>query len=189
MTDNNQIVSFDDELLILVDDQDNILGYKDKLECHQGDGILHRAFSLFIFNSKKQLLLQKRSDQKLLWPLFWSNSCCSHPRKGEPYDVAIHRRLREELGFDTKLTYLFKFKYQARFKQVGSEHELCSVYIGLSDQPVMVNPNEISEWRFITIPELETSMEDNPELYTPWFKQEWQRIRSDHMLQIEALFS
>ena len=102
----NNVVSFDDEKLILVDKDDNVLGYKDKLSCHEGDGILHRAFSIFIFNKKKQLLLQKRSDQKLLWPLFWSNSCCSHPRQGEDYETAIHRRLKEELNIDTELKNL-----------------------------------------------------------------------------------
>ena len=83
MTNNNNIVSFDDEKLIVVDKDDNILDYKTKAECHAGKGILHRAFSIFIFNEKKQLLIHKRSGSKQLWPYFWSNSCCSHPRKGE----------------------------------------------------------------------------------------------------------
>ena len=95
---SHNVVSFDNEKLILVDKYDNVLGYKSKAECHEGEGILHRAFSIFIFNDKNQLLLQKRSAKKLLWPLYWSNSCCSHPRKGENYETATHRRLKEELG-------------------------------------------------------------------------------------------
>ena len=100
MQNNDQIVSFDDEKLILVDESDNILGYETKVKAHEGIGILHRAFSLFIFNDKKELLIQKRSQDKPLWPMFWANSVCSHPRKGEEYDTAIHRRLKEELGIE-----------------------------------------------------------------------------------------
>lgn len=180
----NEIVSFDDENLILVDEKDNILGYKSKAECHEGDGILHRAFSIFIFNDKNQLLLQKRSDQKLLWPLFWSNSCCSHPRQGEDYEKAIHRRLKEELGIETELKYFFKFQYQVNFKEIGSENELCSVYIGKSDDTIIVNENEIAEWKFIDIDEMESEMENNPENFTPWFKMEWERITKEFKNEI-----
>ncbi len=172
----NDVVSFDDEKLILVDENDNVLGYKSKVECHEDDGVLHRAFSIFIINDRNQLLLQKRSNQKLLWPLFWSNSCCSHPRKGEDFKTAIHRRLKEELGIDTDLKYLFKFQYQAAFEDKGSENELCSVYIGRSDDNIIVNENEIAEWKFIDIDQIEKEMEEHPEHFTPWFKMEWDRI-------------
>jgi isopentenyl-diphosphate delta-isomerase len=188
MTENENIVSFDDEKLILVDTEDNILGYEEKLACHMGAGKLHRAFSIFIFNSKRELLLQKRSAEKLLWPLIWSNSCCSHPRKGEEYEHATHRRLKEELGIDTDLKYLFKFKYQVPYKNVGSEHELCSVFIGKCDDPVAVNPTEISEWEYISIAQLNRDMEEQPEKYSPWFKMEWQRIREIYMGEVEKLF-
>ena len=177
---SNNVVSFDDEKLILVDENDNILGYKDKNEAHEGNGILHRAFSIFIFNHNNQLLLQKRSDQKMLWPLYWSNSCCSHPRKGEEYETAIHRRLKEELGIDTELKYLFKFQYQANFEDIGSENELCSVYIGRSDDQIIVNENEIAEWKFIDINDMEQEMEESPENFTPWFKMEWERIKKEY---------
>ena len=99
----------------MVDSDDNILGYKSKLECHQGKGILHRAFSIFIFNFSGELLLQQRSAQKLLWPSFWSNSCCSHPRPGEDIEEAAHRRLQEELGFDCPLQEVFSFTYKVFF--------------------------------------------------------------------------
>jgi len=188
MVINDQNVSFDDEKLILVDKGDTILGYEEKLACHMGNGILHRAFSIFVFNNQQELLLQKRSGQKLLWPLIWSNSCCSHPRKGESYEQAIHRRLHEELGFDTKLDYLFKFVYQVPYKDIGSEHELCSVYIGESDDPVNANPTEIDEWKYISIEKLNRELIENPDKYSPWFKMEWQRINEAHWGQIKSLF-
>lgn len=181
------IVSFDNEKLILVDEQDNILGYKDKLECHEGEGILHRAFSIFIFNKNNQLLLQKRSKQKLLWPLYWSNSCCSHPRKGEKYETAVHRRLKEELGIDTELIFLFKFQYRANFNNIGSENELCSVYIGKSDDQIIVNDNEIAEWKFIDIDQMEKDMEKHPDQFTPWFKMEWERIKKEFKNEINSV--
>jgi isopentenyl-diphosphate Delta-isomerase len=180
----NNIVSFDDEKLILVDKNDNILGYKNKMEAHEGDGVLHRAFSIFVFNKNNQLLLQKRSDQKLLWPLFWSNSCCSHPRKGEEYETATHRRLKEELGIDTEIKYLFKFQYQANFEDIGSENELCSVYIGRSENQIVVNENEIAEWKFIDIEQMEKEMEEHPENFTPWFKMEWDQIKKNYLNEI-----
>jgi len=181
---SNNVVSFDDEKLILVDKDDNVLGYKNKNEAHEGNGILHRAFSIFIFNENDQLLLQKRSVQKLLWPLFWSNSCCSHPRQGEDYEKAIHRRLKEELGIDTELKYFFKFQYQAKFQDVGSENELCSVYVGRSDNPIVVNKNEIAEWKFIDIEIMEREIEEKPENFTPWFKMEWEKIKNDFKNEI-----
>ena len=184
---NSEIVSFDDEMLVVVDENDKIIDYKSKIECHQGNGILHRAFSIFIFNSIGQIIMQKRSEQKLLWPLYWSNSCCSHPRKGESLDTAIHRRLEEELGFDTNLNYLYTFQYQAKFKDVGSENELCAVYIGMSDEQVRVNKNEIAEWRFIDPEELTKEVDDTPDQFTPWFKMEWTRLTKDYEERIRSL--
>jgi isopentenyl-diphosphate delta-isomerase len=187
MTSNNRIVSFDSEKLILVDEKDREIGYASKAECHEGEGKLHRAFSNFIFNSKRELLLQKRGAQKRLWPLYWSNSCCSHPRKGETNDIATQRRLEEELGFSTPLRYLYKFQYHARYRDIGSEYEVCSVYIGHWDGPVYPNPNEIAEWRFVTIEELEEELENHPEHFSPWFKMEWKRIREEFLPDIEEL--
>ena len=185
MQKNDPIVSFDDEPLIIVDKHDKVLDHKSKAECHRGSGILHRAFSIFIFNDQKQLLLQQRSDQKLLWPLFWSNSCCSHPRKGESYEEATARRLKEELGIDTPLEYLYKFVYQARYENIGSEYELCSVYLGRSDQPPVVNPNEIAEWKYIDLEKLDEDMALNPDNYSPWFKMEWHSIRTEYIDRLE----
>jgi isopentenyl-diphosphate delta-isomerase len=175
------------DLLILVDKGDNILGYEEKEKCHLGKGMLHRAFSILIFTSSGRLLLQKRSTAKPLWPLFWSNSVCSHPRKGEDYMEAAQRRLKEEIGLMTTLRFLFKFQYQAPFKTIGSENELCAVYIGKSDEPVVINPQEIAEYRYIGLEELERDLRTHPNIYTPWFKMEWQCIRQNHMKDIDAL--
>jgi isopentenyl-diphosphate delta-isomerase len=173
-----------DENLILVDAQDNVLGYETKENCHRGKGKLHRAFSIFIFNRNKELLIQQRSALKPLWPLYWSNSVCSHPRKGEADLDAAYRRLKEEISIETPLQFLFKFQYQASFKGVGSENELCSVYIGTTDAPIVANPGEIAAWRYIDLAELDRDIKAHPEIYTPWFKMEWQRIRENHLKEL-----
>ena len=108
------------EPLILVDDADHEIGHLDRANCHAGSGVLHRAFSLFIFNGNGELLLQQRAPGKRLWPLYWSNSCCSHPRRAESMDTAIHRRLHEELGLACPLHFLFKFQYQAQFDPLAA---------------------------------------------------------------------
>lgn len=180
MAQNNTIVSFENERLILVDENDTICGYETKDKCHDGEGILHRAFSLFIFNSKGELLLQKRASGKRLWPLIWSNSCCSHPREGEDYAYATQRRLQEELGLQTALDYLYKFSYSAKWKDLGSERELCSVFIGHSDETPQINETEIAEWKFISPDELNRELKNNPDSYSPWFKMEWAEIQNNY---------
>ena len=114
---NNDIVSSDSELLILVDEHDSALGTRSKRDCHLGDGILHRAFSIFIFNESGDVLLQKRGSKKMLWPEYWSNACCSHPRFGESNLEATQRRLSQELGIETKLEFLYKFNLSRRVSQ------------------------------------------------------------------------
>jgi len=186
---SDPIVSFDDEPLILVDEHDQVIGHMAKDACHDGDGKLHRAFSVFVFNGQGQLLLQQRSGEKRLWPLVWSNSCCSHPRRGEQTEEAAARRIREELGLATELTYLFKFQYQARWRDLGSENELCSVWIGRSDDAVQVNQNEINAWKFIDPQALEAELELHPDHYTPWLRMEWARMRGDHWPAVEQLWA
>ncbi len=185
MTD--KIVSFENERLILVDEQDNILGYKSKAECHNGEGILHRAFSIFIFNDKGEMLLQKRAAGKRLWPLIWSNSCCSHPREGESYEYSTARRLKEELGLESGLDFLYKFKYHATWKNEGSEFELCSVYIGISNDAPKVNKTEVDEWKFVAREELNKELVNNAEVYSPWFKMEWKEIQDNFWDRVEKL--
>jgi isopentenyl-diphosphate delta-isomerase len=184
---NARNVSFENEKLILVDEGDNIIGYKRKDECHQGEGILHRAFSIFIFNDKQQLLLQKRSKNKRLWPLYWANTCCSHPRHGEDLETATQRRLKEELGISTCLKFIYKFKYHAKFGKVGSEKEYCSVFIGKSNEAFTANENEIADIRFINLDELTSEIIEHTEEFSPWLKIEWERINSYHMHDIKTL--
>ena len=175
------VVSSDVEELILVNALDEIVGKQSKKDCHLHDGILHRAFSVFIFNPAGDVLLQRRSRQKLLWPNYWSNACCSHPRAGEDTAAAACRRLEQELGVATTLTFLYKFIYQARYQNIGSEHELCWVWVGLSDtDPIIANSNEVAEWHFLPVRELETQLIKTPDAFTPWLKLEWPRIREYH---------
>jgi len=180
--------SADSDSLILVDDTDRAVGLLSKARCHEGRGILHRAFSLLIFNDSGELLLQQRSANKRLWPLYWSNSCCSHPRNGESMETATRRRLHEELGVVCPLQFLFKFQYHAQFDATGSEHELCSVFIGRCSDPPLVNRDEILAWRWIS-PEALLTQLSSPAArqFTPWFTLEWSRIWRDHRHQVLAL--
>ncbi|MBA3562990.1 MAG: isopentenyl-diphosphate Delta-isomerase [Gammaproteobacteria bacterium] len=175
----DEVVSSDAEQLILVDDEDREIGHDSKADCHDGQGVLHRAFSLFVFNDAGELLLQKRSASKRLWPLYWSNSCCSHPRRGEGMKEAIHRRLEQELGLESDLEFLYKFKYQARYGELGAEHELCWVYAGHARGPVRVNANEVAEWRYVRPAQLDIEIARRAEWFTPWLKLEWERIRRE----------
>lgn len=168
-----------DESLILVDEYDPEIGSQTKSACHTGDGLLHRAFSVFLFNARGELLLQKRSELKPLWPGYWSNSCCSHPRVGESVPEAAQRRIREELGISCDLRVLYKFVYQASFGDVGSEYEYCWVLIGQSDDDVSVDPDEIADYRRVAPDELTREIAENPDRFTPWFKLEWQKIQQD----------
>ncbi|MEA3642552.1 MAG: isopentenyl-diphosphate Delta-isomerase [Lamprobacter sp.] len=185
----HETVSFDDEPLILVDGDDREIGHETKVNAHLGDGLLHRAFSIFLFTDDDQVLLQQRSGEKPLWPLFWSNSCCSHPRRGEDLEQATHRRLREELAIDAELRFLYKFQYQAEFGGLGAEHELCSVYVGKVEAPVAVNvnPSEIADWRWIPCAETDRLVAEEPERVTPWFVMEWQRLRTEYRDLIASL--
>ena len=141
MTRAHRVVSSEQEELILVDENDREIGSLDKAACHDGTGVLHRAFSLFIFNPRGELLLQQRSRTKRLWPLYWSNSCCSHPRRGETMEEATARRLEDELHIAAELEFVYKFAYQARFDATGAENELCWVYLGRTGGTVTPNRN------------------------------------------------
>jgi isopentenyl-diphosphate Delta-isomerase len=174
-------VSNASEQLILVDDHDREIGFKGKADCHLGSGVLHRAFSIFVFNRNNELLLQQRSKSKMLWPGYWSNTCCSHPRRGEAMADAVTRRLKQELGFTCPLEYLYKFKYQAQFGAIGAEHELCSVYFGRYDGSVDVNVTEIAAWRFVGVEALEHELARAPDTFTPWFKMEWVHIKANYL--------
>ncbi|WP_416424891.1 isopentenyl-diphosphate Delta-isomerase [Pseudomonas sp. App30] len=177
---SRSVVSFNDEPLVLVDEQDREVGFLDKASAHQGQGVLHRAFSLLVFNHKGELLLQQRAAGKRLWPGYWSNTCCSHPRRDESMEVAIERRLEEELGMRCDFRFLFKFQYQAQFDAQGAENELCWVYAGRTDAAPVLNLNEVSALRYIAPEALDQEIAERPHTFTPWFKSEWQRLRRDH---------
>jgi isopentenyl-diphosphate delta-isomerase len=180
VSNDNRIVSSEAEELVLVDADDNEIGFLSKADCHDGAGVLHRAFSLFLFNNEGELLLQKRSQSKRLWPGYWSNSCCSHPRRGESMRVATQRRLLDELNIESSLEYVYKFSYEARFGDIGSENELCQVYLGKVGEPVRANTNEIADTRFVSGEVLAAEMDASPERFTPWFKMEWQTLLTEH---------
>jgi isopentenyl-diphosphate Delta-isomerase len=178
----------DADALILVDEADHRVGYLDKAACHRGRGVLHRAFSLLIFNSSGDLLIQQRAPSKRLWPLYWSNSCCSHPRGMETLEIATMRRLREELGIECPLHYLFKFQYQAQFDATGAENELCSVYIGCTADAPHINPEEINDWRWVSPQTLDEELAaQGGSVFTPWFMLEWTRIWRDHRPAVLSL--
>ncbi len=176
----NEIVSSEEESLILVDAGDRELGFLDKSACHDGAGVLHRAFSLFVFNERGELLIQQRAEDKRLWPSYWSNSCCSHPRRGESMETAVSRRLEQELGLNMVLRYLYKFEYSAAFEDLGTEHELCSVYTGFTSSEPVINTVEIASWRWIDGNLLTSQLDTEPERFTPWFKMEWQRLQREY---------
>lgn len=173
-----RVDSNENDLLILVNQDDEEIGHLEKAACHDGDGVLHRAFSLFIFNDDGDVLLQRRSRTKRLWPGFWSNSCCSHPRRGEVLADAVHRRLDEELGMKSEFVYLYTFDYFARFGDVGSEREMCSVFIGRSTDPVRADPGEVAEWRWMSAADLDRALRERPDEHTPWLKLEWPEVRA-----------
>lgn len=185
--DKEAVVSSDTDLLILVNGEDEELGSADKLSCHDGKGMLHRAFSVLLFNDRGELLLQKRAPGKRLWGGYWSNSCCSHPRVGETMAEASARRIWEELGLKADLKFLYKFEYHAQFGAEGAEHELCWVYVGRVDSEPSVNVNEISEWRFVSADVLSKELTEQSGDYTPWFKLEWDALLSGHRAELTAL--
>jgi isopentenyl-diphosphate delta-isomerase len=180
MNSAHRVVSSEAEELILVDADDNETGFLPKADCHDGVGVLHRAFSLFLFNDNGELLLQQRSESKRLWPGFWSNSCCSHPRRGESMAVATQRRVLDELNIETSLEYVYKFSYEAGFGDLGSENELCHVYLGRVGESVQPNDHEIADVRYVSAGELAIELDKSPGQFTPWFKMEWQTLLREH---------
>ena len=181
-TTRHQIVSSDSESLIRVNRSDEPLGFLDKSACHDGDGVLHRAFSVFLLNAAGDLLLQQRQQSKRLWPGYWSNSCCSHPRAGEGMEEAVARRLEQELGIQAAVEFVFKFEYRAAFKDIGTEHELCWVYVGQTETAPVVNTSEIAAWRWIAPADLDAALQEDPGSYTPWLKMEWKRLRATNAI-------
>ncbi|MEQ8426067.1 MAG: isopentenyl-diphosphate Delta-isomerase [Cyclobacteriaceae bacterium] len=155
--------------VILVDEWDNEIGTMEKLEAHQ-KGALHRAFSVLLFNSKGEMLLQKRAKNKYHSGGLWSNACCSHPRPGEEMQKAVSRRLKEELGVDLNPIFSYKFIYNVVFTNSLIEHEFDHVFVGTFDGSPKINKKEIDEWKFVNQKELEDHVNTNPNQFTHWFK-------------------
>jgi isopentenyl-diphosphate delta-isomerase len=156
-----------EDLLILVDENDRELGTLGKLSVHQ-KGLLHRAFSIFVFNSKDELLLQQRADGKYHSEGLWTNTCCSHPRHGEKISAAVHRRLKEEMGMQCDLKFEFNFIYKMPFANGLTEHELDHVYFGRSDGLPRPDKNEVKNWKYISLPKLKEEIAFNPHHFSGW---------------------
>lgn len=164
------------DIIILVDSTDKEIGYETKEKCHRTKPLLHRAFSVFLFNSRSEMLITKRAAGKATWPLFWTNACCSHPRKGEPIESAAHRRIKEELGIDCPLRFSFKFQYEAQYDKDWGESEVDSVFIGNYDGALRCDKSEVSDWKFMPVGALKKDVTKNADAYTPWFKLCFERV-------------
>lgn len=157
------------EEVILVNEQDEEIGTMEKMEAHR-KGVLHRAFSVMIENSKGEILIQKRAKSKYHSGGLWSNACCSHPRPGEKTNKAVARRIREELGIELEPTFLYKFIYEVSFPNNLIEHELDHVFVAQFDGIPKINQNEVEDWKFVELQQLLNQIEENPDQYTHWFK-------------------
>jgi isopentenyl-diphosphate delta-isomerase len=156
------------EYVVLVDEQDNPIGKMEKQQAHI-EGLLHRAFSIFIFNSEKKLLLQKRASSKYHCGGLWTNSCCSHPRENENIQDAANRRLAEEMGMQCSLKPIFTFMYKAEFDNGLIEHEFDHVFFGESNQTPKINTEEVEAYRYISMDALQQEIKEFPDKFTPWF--------------------
>lgn len=158
-----------EEFVILVNEQDEQIGLMPKLEAHQ-KAVLHRAFSVFIFNDKNELLLQQRALDKYHSPGLWTNTCCSHQRNGETSIEAGTRRLMEEMGFTTELNETTSFIYKAPFDNGLTEHELDHILVGLYNEEPNINKEEVHAWKWMRLEDVKQDIIDNPDIYTAWFK-------------------
>lgn len=163
------------ETVILVDENDLEVGTMDKLEAHQR-GLLHRAFSIFIFNDNREMLLQQRALDKYHSSGLWTNTCCSHPRQGEKTIDAATRRLMEEMGISSHLTECFQFTYKADVGGGLTEHEFDHVFTGYYDGIPEINPEEVASWKYTSVEFLKIELKLNPHSFTAWFKLAFEQI-------------
>lgn len=161
--------------VILVDEQDNELGVMEKMQAHRPP-VLHRAFSIFIFNKQNEMLLQKRAAGKYHSPGLWTNACCSHPMPGELTEAAAIRRLREELGFETPVKEVFAFTYKAEFENGLGEHEYDHVFTGCYEGSIVPNPDEVSDFCYLSMSEIAQRIRETPGEFTIWFQLAFPRI-------------
>jgi isopentenyl-diphosphate delta-isomerase len=167
------------ERVICVDRRDQERGAAGKLEVHE-EGLLHRAFSIYVLNREGEMLLQRRAGCKYHFAGLWSNTCCGHPRPGEPTRLAASRRLNEELGFSTKLTEVSQLTYRAQDPVSGLiEHEYLHVFRGIYGGEPRPNPHEVDAWRWMPIPQVRNSLRDDPGDFTPWFALLFARVFPD----------
>ena len=155
--------------VILVNEKDEQIGLMEKIEAHE-KALLHRAFSVFIFNKEGELMLQQRALTKYHTPGLWTNTCCSHQREGESNIEAGKRRLMEEMGFSTDLKDTISFIYKAPFQNGLTEHEYDHILVGQYDEDPNPNPDEVNAWKWVSLEEVKEDMKVNPEVYTEWFK-------------------
>lgn len=158
-----------EENVILVNEKDEQIGLMPKMEAHQ-KGVLHRAFSVFIFNKKDELMLQQRAHSKYHSPGLWTNTCCSHQREGESNIQAGKRRLQEEMGFITDLRDTISFIYKAPFDNGLTEYEFDHILVGKYNEDPILNPEEAAAFKWMNLEDVKKDMEVNPQLYTAWFK-------------------
>ena len=158
-----------EEFVILVDEEDRELGTMEKLEAHRR-AVLHRAFSVFIFNEQGEMLLQQRADGKYHSPGLWTNPCCSHPAPGEAIEAAAHRRLNEELGFDAPLEKIFDFVYRSEFDNGLTEYEYDHVFVGEYGGPVLYNTEEVQATEYLPVEKLQDLQHSEPSRFTTWFR-------------------
>jgi isopentenyl-diphosphate delta-isomerase len=171
------LTDYRQEEVILVNEYDVPLGVMEKLETHR-KGLLHRAFSIFIFNRKGEMLLQRRSPQKYHSAGLWTNACCSHPRPGEDTREAAIRRLKEELGFTTDLQKIFDFTYKSEFENGLTEFEFDHVFVGAYDEPIVPNKEEVIDYCFKPLDEIGASLQSDPLNYTSWFHLAFPQIKN-----------
>ena len=158
-----------EDKVILVDNNDNQIGLMPKLEAHE-KGVLHRAFSVFIFNNDGELMLQRRALTKYHSPGLWTNTCCSHQRDGETNIISGKRRLNEEMGFDTELFEKTSFIYKAKFDNGLTEHEFDHVLVGSYNHSPIINSIEVDSWKWMSMENVKKDIKDHPDNYTAWFK-------------------
>lgn len=163
------------EDVILVDENDRQVGTMEKLEAHE-KGVLHRAFSIFLFNKKGEMLLQKRALGKYHTPGLWTNTCCSHPRADETMEHALQRKLNQEMGINCPVQKAFQFLYKAELESGLTEHELDHVFYGYFDENPNPNPDEVVDWKYSSVDEIREDFKNHPKIYTPWFKIIFERM-------------
>lgn len=157
------------EKVILVNEKDEQVGLMEKIEAHE-KALLHRAFSVFVFNDKNELMIQQRAHSKYHSPGLWTNTCCSHQREGETNIEAGKRRLQEEMGFKTDLKDTISFIYKAPFDNGLTEHEFDHILVGNFEGQPDLNPDEVAAWKWMSLEDIQKDMQENPDIYTEWFK-------------------